>query len=109
MPRGSPQSNDPRDIAEWVVSAFDEFKEELVERMDKKLEEQSKLYLSGYVDSDPHAHRAWHKKESESAAYQKEIVRDIIKKAVIGTLGTLAYLNWEAISHWLKAMGKAAG
>lgn len=104
-----PNSNDPRDIAVWVSSGFDELKSDILKQVEKRLEDQHKAHLAAFVDENPHSHKLWHEQEKESSTAQKELARDIIKKAIIGTLGTLAYLNWDAIRVAFKLMMSGGG
>ena len=54
MPRPNrPESNDPRDIADFVDSRLDDMEHRLVVHMDTKFGEVRTLFLSGFPEGDP--------------------------------------------------------
>ena len=63
-----PESSDPRDIAMFVDSRFDAFKEDLFHHIDQKFEEQRRFLLSAYPANDPVKHLMWHQRREEQEA-----------------------------------------
>ena len=47
------KSNDPQDIAEWVGDGMDELHDRITAHVDKRTEEQNKLFNSTFPGGDP--------------------------------------------------------
>lgn len=101
-----PESSDPRDIAIFMDSRFDEHKAEILQHIDAKFEEQRRLFLSAFPASDPTRHRLWHEDRSESEADNRDMRRSVTKWATIGLMGSAVSFNWDAIKEALKALWK---
>jgi hypothetical protein len=101
-----PESSDPRDIAIFVDSRFDAFKEDLLQHIDQKFEEQRCFLLSAYPANDPVKHFMWHQRRDEQEAGQRDIRQGVRRWGVVGLLSVLATWNWGAIKDALKALWK---
>ena len=101
-----PESSDPRDIAIFVDSRFDAFKEDLLQHIDQKFEEQRRFLLSAYPDNDPVKHFMWHQRRDEQEAEHRDIRQGVRRWGVVGLISVLATWNWEAIKEALKALWK---
>lgn len=98
-----PESSDPRDIAMFVESRFDAIRDELLEHIDAKFEEQRLMFMSAFPDSDPTKHRLWHEDRSEYEADNREMRRSVAKWSTIGLMGSAVSFNWDAIKEALKS------
>lgn len=101
-----PESSDPRDIAMFVDSRFDVFKEDLLHHIDQKFEEQRRFLLSAYPANDPVKHLMWHQRREEQEAEHRDIRQGVRRWGVVGLLSVLATWNWAAIKEALKALWK---
>ena len=101
-----PESSDPRDIAMFVDSRFDAFKEDLLQHIDQKFEEQRRFLLSAYPANDPVKHLMWHQRREEQEADHHDIRQGVRRWGVVGLLSVLATWNWDAIKDALKALWK---
>ena len=101
-----PESSDPRDIAIFVDSRFDAFKEDLLQHIDQKFEEQRRFLLSAYPANDPVKHFMWHQRRDEQESGQRDIRQGVRRWGVVGLLSVLATWNWDAIKDALKALWK---
>lgn len=101
-----PESSDPRDIAMFVDSRFDAFKEDLFHHIDQKFEEQRRFLLSAYPANDPVKHLMWHQRREEQEAEHRDIRQSVRRWGVVGLISVLATWNWEAIKEALKALWK---
>ena len=101
-----PESSDPRDIAIFMDSRFDEHKAEILQHIDAKFEEQRRLFLSAFPASDPVKHLMWHQRRDEQEAEHRDIRQGVRRWGVVGLLSVLATWNWGAIKEALKALWK---
>jgi len=101
-----PESSDPRDIAIFVDSRFDVFKEDLLQHIDQKFEEQRRFLLSAYPANDPVKHFMWHQRRDEQEAGRRDIRQGVRRWGVVGLLSVLTTWNWDAIKEALKALWK---
>ena len=101
-----PESSDPRDIAMFVDSRFDAFKEDLLHHIDQKFEEQRRFLLGAYPANDPVRHLMWHQRRDEQEAEHRDIRQGVRRWGVVGLLSVLATWNWDAIKEALKALWK---
>lgn len=90
----------------FVDSRFDAFKEDLLQHIDRKFDEQRHLFMSAFLAEDAHAHKAWHQRQAESEADNRELRRSVTKWGAAGILGTLAGWNFEAIKTALQEFFK---
>ena len=101
-----PESDDPRDIAMFVDSRLDTLRGEIFEHIDRRFDEQRRLFMSAFLAEDAHAHKAWHQRQAESEADNRELRRSVTNWGAAGILGTLAGWNFEAIKTALRELFK---
>lgn len=97
-----PESSDPRDIAMFVESRFDAIRDELLEHIDAKFEEQRLMFMSAFPASDAARHRLWHQARDEAEDDRRDMTRSIKRWGIVGLFGTLATWNWDAIKEAVK-------
>ena len=103
MPRPSrPETGDPRDIAVWVDSRFDDLREEIIAHIDKRHQEHMAALLEAFPKGDLHRHRLWHEDRTETEGEHRDLRRNVTKWASLGVIGTLASFNWDAIKEAFK-------
>ena len=109
MPRQNrPESNDPRDIADFVDARFEELEKRLVDHMDTKFEEVRTLFLSGFPDGDPILHREYHKEKIELLKSRKALNRAVLEKLVSGGAWSALLAMAAALWMWIQShMGSA--
>ena len=88
-----PESNDPRDIADFVDTRLDDMEKRLVAHMDTKFGEVRTLFLSGFPDGDPILHREYHKEEIELVKSRKALNRAVLEKLVVGGAWSAILMN----------------
>ena len=103
-----PDSNDPRDIADFVDARLDDLEKRLVEHMDDKFGEMRTLFLSGFPDGDPILHREYHKEEIELMKSRKALNRAVLEKLVTGGAWSAIVAMAAALWMWIQShMGGA--
>ena len=103
-----PDSNDPRDIADFVDVRFEELEQRLVEHMDVKFGEMRTLFLSGFPDGDPILHREYHKEEIELMKSRKALNRAVLEKLLTGGAWSALIAMATALWMWVQShMGGA--
>ena len=109
MPRQNrPESNDPRDIADFVETRLDDMEQRLVAHMDTKFSEVRTLFLSGFPDGDPILHCAYHKEEIELLKSRKALNRAVLEKLVVGGAWSAILAMAAALWMWIQShMGSA--
>ena len=98
-----PESNDPRDIADFVDARFEELEKRLVEHMDTKFGEMRALFLSGVPDGDPILHREYHKEEIELIKSRKALNRAVVEKLVTGGAWSVLVAMTAALWMWVQS------
>ena len=98
-----PDSNDPRDIADFVDARFEELEQRLVEHMDTKFGEMRALFLSGFPDGDPILHREYHKEEIELMKSRKALNRAVLEKLVSGGAWSALIAMAAALWMWVQS------
>ena len=94
-----PDSNDPRDIADFVDGHFADMERRLVAHMDAKFGEMRTLFLSGFPEGDPILHREYHKEQIELMKSRKALNRAVLEKLVSG--GAWSALLGMAAALWM--------
>ena len=109
MPRlNRPESNDPRDIADFVETRLDDMEQRLVVHMDAKFGEVRSLFLSGFPEGDPVLHREYHKERIELIKTQKALKRAVLEKLVSGGAWSALLAMAAALWMWIQShMGSA--
>ena len=104
MPRlNRPDSNDPRDIADFVETRLDDMEQRLVAHMDTKFGEVRTLFLSGFPDGDPVMHCAYHKEEIELLKSRKALNRAVLEKLVTGGAWSVIVAMSAALWMWIQS------
>ena len=104
MPRHNrPESNDPRDIADFVETRLDDMEQRLVAHMDAKFGEVRTLFLSGFPDGDPILHREYHKEEIELMKSRKALNRAVLEKLVVGGAWSAVIAMAAALWMWIQS------
>ena len=98
-----PDSNDPRDIADFVDGRFDDLEQRLVAHMDAKFGEMRTLFLSGFPDGDPILHREYHKEEIELMKSRKALNRAVLEKLVVGGAWSALLAMAAALWMWIQS------
>ena len=104
MPRlNRPDSNDPRDIGDYVDTRLDDLEKRLVDHMDAKFGEMRTLFLSGFPDGDPVMHCAYHKEEIELLKSRKALNRAVLEKLVTGGAWSVIVAMSAALWMWIQS------
>ena len=104
MPRlNRPESNDPRDIADFVESRLDDMEQRLVAHMDTKFGEVRTLFLSGFPDGDPILHREYHREQIELMKSRKALNRAVLEKLVSGGAWSALLAMAAALWMWIQS------
>ena len=98
-----PESNDPRDISDYVDARLDDMEQRLVEHMDAKFSEVRALFLSGFPDSDPILHREYHKEQIELMKSRKALNRAVLEKLVSGGAWSALLAMAAALWMWVQS------
>ncbi len=98
-----PESNDPRDIAEFVESRLYDMEQRLVAHMDTKFVEVRTLFLSGFPDGDPILHFEYHKEQIELMKTQKALKRAVLEKLVSGGAWSVLLAMAAALWMWIQS------
>ena len=109
MPRQNrPESNDPRDIANFVEARLKDMEQRLVVHMDAKFSEVRTLFLSGFPEGDPILHREYHKEQIELIKSRKALNRAVLEKLVSGGAWSALLAVGAALWMWIQShMGSA--
>lgn len=92
------KSNDPQDIAEWVGDGMDELHDRITAHVDKRTEEQNKLFNSAFPGGDPVEHRRAHEEQINRAAEKKALWKAVREKTMAGGVWAgLAFLALAAL------------
>lgn len=92
------KSNDPQDIAEWVGDGMDELHDCITAHVDKRTEEQNKLFNSAFPGGDPVEHRRAHEEQINRAAEKKALWKAVREKTMAGGVWAgLAFLAMAAL------------
>lgn len=92
------KSNDPQDIAEWVGDGMDELHDRITAHVDKRTEEQNKLFNSAFPGGDPVEHRRAHEEQINRAAEKKALWKAVREKTMAGGVWAgLAFLAMAAL------------
>ncbi len=78
------KSNDPQDIAEWVGDGMDELHDRITAHIDKRTEEQNKLFNSAFPGGDPVEHRRAHEEQINRAVESKALWKAVREKTMAG-------------------------
>ena len=104
MPRlNRPDSNDPRDIGDYVDARLDDLEKRLVEHMDAKFGEMRTLFLSGFPEGDPILHREYHKEQIELMKSRKALNRAVLEKLVSGGAWSAILAIAAALWMWIQS------
>ena len=104
MPRRNrPESNDPRDIADFVEARLDDMEQHLVAHMDTKFGEMRTLFFSGFPDGDPILHREYHKEQIELMKTQKALKRAVLEKLLSGGAWSALLAMAAALWMWIQS------
>ena len=98
-----PESNDPRDIADFVDARLGDMEQRLVEHMDGKFSEVRALFLSGFPDADPILHREYHKEQIELMKTQKALKRAVLEKLLTGGAWSVLVAMAAALWMWVQS------
>ena len=98
-----PDSNDPRDIADFVEARLGDMEQRLVAHMDTKFSEVRTLFLSGFPDGDPVMHCAYHKEEIELMKSRKALNRAVLEKLVTGGAWSAIVAMSAALWMWIQS------
>ena len=98
-----PDSNDPRDIADFVDARLDDMEQRLVEHMDVKFGEMRTLFFSGFPDGDPILHREYHKEQIELMKSRKALNRAVLEKLVSGGAWSALLAMAAALWMWVQS------
>ena len=98
-----PNSNDPRDIGDYVDARLDDLEKRLVEHMDAKFGEMRTLFLSGFPDGDAILHREYHKEEIELMKSRKALNRAVVEKLVSGSAWSAILAMAAALWMWIQS------
>lgn len=92
------KTNDPQDIAEWVGDGMDELHDRITAHVDKRTEEQNKLFNSAFPGGDPVEHRRAHEEQINRAAEKKALWKAVREKTMAGGVWAgLAFLAMAAL------------
>ena len=104
MPRlNRPESNDPRDIADFVEARLDDMEQRLVAHMDTKFGEVRTLFLSGFPEGDAILHREYHKEQIELLKSRKALNRAVLVKLVSGGAWSALAAMVAALWLWIQS------
>ena len=104
MPRPNrPETNDPRDIGDYVDARLDDLEKRLVEHMDTKFGEMRTLFFSGFPDGDPILHREYHKEQIELMKTQKALKRAVLEKLLSGGAWSALLAMAAALWMWIQS------
>ena len=104
MPRlNRPESNDPRDIADFVESRLDDMEKRLVAHMDTKFGEVRTLFLSGFPEGDAILHREYHKAQIELMKSRKALNRAVLEKLVSGGAWSALLAMAAVLWMWIQS------
>ena len=104
MPRPNrPETNDPRDIGDYVDARLDDMEQRLVAHMDTKFGEVRTLFLSGFPDGDPILHREYHKERIELLKSRKALSRAVLEKLVSGGAWSALLAMAAALWMWIQS------
>ena len=98
-----PDSNDPRDIADFVDGRFDDLEQRLVAHMDTKFSEVRTLFLSGFPEGDAILHREYHKEQIELMKSRKALNRAVLEKLVSGGAWSALLAMAAALWMWIQS------
>ena len=98
-----PESNDPRDIADFVDARLVDLENRLVGHIDAKFEEMRTLFLTGFPDGDPVIHREYHKEEIELMKSRKALNRAVLEKLVSGGAWSAIVAMAAALWMWFQS------
>ena len=98
-----PNSNDPRDIGDYVDARLDDLEKRLVEHMDAKFGEMRTLFLSGFPEGDAILHREYHKEEIELMKSRKALNRAVVEKLVSGGAWSAILAMAAALWMWIQS------
>ena len=98
-----PDSNDPRDIADYVDARFNDMEQRLVEHMDTKFGEMRTLFFSGFPDGDPILHREYHKEQIELMKSRKALNLAVLEKLVSGGAWSALLAVAAALWMWIQS------
>ena len=98
-----PNSNDPRDIGDYVDARLDDLEKRLVEHMDAKFGEMRTLFLSGFPEGDAILHREYHKEEIELMKSRKALNRAVVEKLVSGGAWSAILAIAAALWMWIQS------
>ena len=97
-----PNSNDPRDIGDYVDARLDDMEKRLVDHMDAKFGEVRTLFLSGFPDGDPTLHREYHKERIELMKSRKALNLAVLEKLLVGGAWSVLIAMSAALWMWLQ-------
>ena len=97
-----PNSNDPRDIGDYVDARLDDMEQRLVAHMDAKFGEVRTLFLSGFPDGDPTLHREYYKEQIELLKSRKALNRAVLEKLWVGGTWSFLIAMTTALWMWIK-------
>lgn len=104
MPRlNRPESNDPRDIADFVEARLDDMEQRLVVHMDAKFGEVRTIFLSGFPEGDAILHREYHKEQIELMKSRKALNRAVLEKLVSGGAWSALLAMAAALWMWIQS------
>lgn len=102
-----PETNDPRDIADYVDARLAEYERRLSAHIDGKFNELRTLFLSGFPEGDPALHRAYHVEQIEMIRARKQFYRGLIEKSAFGVIAAMAGAMVTAMVLYIKTyLGK---
>ena len=98
-----PDSNDPRDIADFVASQLDALESRFVEHLDSRFGEMKAMYLAGFPNDDPGVHRTYHETLIEESRARAAFYRNLLEKSLLGMAWTGVALVGTALWSYLKS------
>ena len=98
-----PNSNDPRDIGDYVDARLDDMEKRLVDHMDAKFGEVCTLFLSGFPEGDAVLHREYHKEQIELLKSRKALNRAVLEKLVSGGAWSALLAMTAALWMWIQS------
>ena len=103
-----PNSNDPRDIGDYVDARLDDMEKRLVDHMNAKFGEVRTLFLSGFPEGDAVLHREYHKEQIELMKSRNALNRAVQEKLVSGGAWSALLAMAAALWMWVQShMGSA--
>ena len=104
MPRHNrPESNDPRDIADFVETRLDDMEQRLVAHMDAKFGEVRTFFLSGFPEGDAILHREYHREQIDLMKSRKALNRAVLEKLVSGGAWSALLAMAAALWMWVQS------